>query len=346
VYKKICPEKNQRETLRLQILEEGEEQPPMNRLWVTLGLWPVICAMVLAAIAYDARAASVAGVYWSTTTRSGMDKIQRADLQGGNQTDLVVSLTKPRALAIDKAGNLIFWTDPINSRIQRANLDGTNVVDILTAADGLGGPVGLAIDPVARKMYWTDWTSQKIQRADLDGNNIEDLFTGAATIVSPRSIALDPANQQMYWTDQQLGMVRRANMDGSGMIEDIISAGLFKPRAVALNPGNQKVYWSDVGSDKIERADLNGANRQDVITGVNAFGLAITGSGMLYWTENSTGKIQRSDLNGNNQEDFITGLNRPFALAVIPLPTSFGAGMTMLGCMGFVAVRRTWSTRR
>lgn len=160
----------------------------MNRLSVT----PVICAMVLAAIAYDARAASVAGIYWSTTTRSGMDKIQRADLQGGNQ----------------------------------------------------------------------------------------------------------------------------------------------------------KVYWSDMGSDKIERADFNGANRQNVITGVNAFGPAITGSGMLYWTETSTGKIQRSNLNGNNQEDFITGSDRPFALAVIPLPASLGAGMTMLDYMEFVAMRRTWSTRR
>ena len=68
----------------------------------------------------------------------------------------------------------IYWTDQGTRRIRRAELDGTEVEDLVT---GLGNPVGLAMDVGEGKIYWTDASEDKIQRANLDGSEVEDLVT-------------------------------------------------------------------------------------------------------------------------------------------------------------------------
>ena len=69
-------------------------------------------------------------------------------------------------------------------KIQRANLDGSNVEEIVT---GLSNPAGIAVDGLNGKMYWTDAGAGKIQRADLNGTNVQELVTG---LVGPIGIAL------------------------------------------------------------------------------------------------------------------------------------------------------------
>ena len=49
-------------------------------------------------------------------------------------------------------------------KIQRANLDGSQVEDLIT---GLISPVGIALDVGRGKMYWTDSYTDKIQRANI-----------------------------------------------------------------------------------------------------------------------------------------------------------------------------------
>ena len=69
-----------------------------------------------------------------------------------------------------EAGNRIYWTDAGARTIQRANLDGTGVVNLITT--GLISPLGIALDVAAGKMYWADADAQKIQRANLDGTGV------------------------------------------------------------------------------------------------------------------------------------------------------------------------------
>lgn len=78
----------------------------------------------------------------------------------------------------------MYWTQHGNGTIARADLDGSNVEELVT---GLFMPIGIALDVSGGKMYWTG--GQKIQRADLDGSNVEDLVT--TTLVNPNGIALD-----------------------------------------------------------------------------------------------------------------------------------------------------------
>ena len=65
----------------------------------------------------------------------------------------------------------MYWTDLDTKKIQRANLDGSNVQDLVTRTQGLSLPGGIALDIAGGKMYWVDFGTEKIQRANLDGSN-------------------------------------------------------------------------------------------------------------------------------------------------------------------------------
>lgn len=79
----------------------------------------------------------------------------------------------------------MYWTDITTRKIQRANLDGSGVQDLVT---GLSEPLGIKLDVTSGKMYWADAGTQKIQQANLDGSSIQDLVTGLGF---PVDIALD-----------------------------------------------------------------------------------------------------------------------------------------------------------
>lgn len=86
-------------------------------------------------------------IYWVTRdialTRGGdpvPGTITRSKLDGTERTVIVDNLVFPHQLKT--AGDYLYWTDHYSGKLQRANLDGTNVTDILT---GLDSPMGLAV---------------------------------------------------------------------------------------------------------------------------------------------------------------------------------------------------------
>jgi len=130
----------------------------------------------------------------------------------------------------------MYWTDlegHLNGtgKIQRSDLDGSNVETLITGIDEANG---LAIDSVGGKIYWPDLATGKIQRANLDGSGVEDLVVGVDT---PTTIDLDFLEGMMYWTDSadvgQLNRIERANLDGSDR-EVIVSGGF--PWGIAVVP--------------------------------------------------------------------------------------------------------------
>ena len=52
------------------------------------------------------------------------------------------------------ASGKMYWTDLATAKIQRADLDGANVEDLVTT--GLGAPGGIALDLASGKMYPVD----------------------------------------------------------------------------------------------------------------------------------------------------------------------------------------------
>ena len=82
-------------------------------------------------------------------------------------TTLALTLAFSGSLA---KGQKMYWADAGTHKIQRANLDGSDIADVATRA--LYSPLGIALDSAAGKMYGTDWAARSIQRADLEGSNV------------------------------------------------------------------------------------------------------------------------------------------------------------------------------
>ena len=118
----------------------------------------------------------------------------------------------------------IYWTDLKEKKIQRANLDGTNVQDVVT---GLVRPQDIAVDVKHGKLYWTEEFGEiakpNIWRANLDGSNIQRLITSTeypkGIQVSVKGITVDVKYGKLYWTEvgNPVERILRANLDGTNV---------------------------------------------------------------------------------------------------------------------------------
>ena len=216
----------------------------------------------------------------------------------------------PTSVEPDTALSHMYWADANPDKIQRANLDGSNIKDLLP---GLESPVGMALDVTGGKMYWTDRDAGVVQRTNLDGSTTEILITGLET---PIGIALDGDEGKIYWTDRDAGVVQRANLDGSN-VETLVT-GVRGSEGIALDVAGGKMYWTNAVSYKIQRANLDGSNIETLITGLETpVGIALDGDGgKIYWTDRDAGVVQRANLDGSNVETLITGVRGSEGIAL------------------------------
>jgi low density lipoprotein receptor-related protein 5/6 len=246
-------------------------------------------------------------------------------------TLLLLVLLLPASLSFAGA---IYWVDSGTNKIQRANLDGTNPVDVMSNMTGYpGNPVGsasgLTLNVPAGKVYWTETGSNLLKRASLDGANQQILVSNHGC----HSIDLDLVNDKMYWYDTfVLSRLGRANLDGSG-IEDLT---LFQPNdriGIAVDPIGGKLYLTNRDIPAIERTNLDGSGYELLVStnlvDPREIALDIDGA-MMYWADTQAGKIQRAYLDGSGLEDVVINLAEPHGIAVDPLAgkvywTDFGA---------------------
>ena len=267
-------------------------------------------------------------MYWGDI---GTHKIQSSKLDGTDVVDLITDLDSPSSIALDPAGGKIYWAEEgtFPKKIQRANLDGSGVEDLILL--GQTDPRSVRLDPSGGKLYWSNDTVGSVQRANLDGTDVATIITG---LTSPTGTALDLKHSKVYWINFPAGMrkIQRANLDGSS-VEDVIT-GSFVPFNLAVDEVNDQIYWTELVSKKIQRANLDGSSVQDVITGLNlpeSVALDLS-AGKIYWSDEGAATIQRANLDGSMVEDLITsGLITPTGIALqITPPTDSEAPDTTI----------------
>ncbi len=283
-------------------------------------------------------------IYWT----QALEGIQRATLDGADEQNAIATglLSFAYDVVFDAAGGRIYWTvllpDEDVVKIQRANVDGSDVQDIFV---GLVEPGEIALDSAGGKLYWTDSALGKIRRANLDGSEVEDVIAEAD---APSSVVLDTAGGKLYWTDPELRKIRRANLDGTEVEDLVTSEGLSAPFDIALDAAGGKMYWSHIELDivtdalmggKIQRANLDGTeveNLLDMGAGVPwDIALDIAG-GKMYWSylewdadadiPFSNGKIQRANLDGTEVEDIVTEMLFPSFGIALGIPPQLPPG--------------------
>ncbi|KAA8596152.1 hypothetical protein FQN60_011443 [Etheostoma spectabile] len=177
-------------------------------------------------------------------------------------TLLLNNLENAIALDFHHSHELVFWSDVTLDRIMKANLNGSNVEEVVST--GLESPGGLAIDWIHDKLYWTDSGTSRIEVANLDGTHRKVLLW--QNMEKPRAIALHPIEGKIYWTDWgNTPRIEYANMDGSNR-QVIADTHLFWPNGLTIDYAGHRMYWVDAKHHVIERADLDGRNRKAVIS--------------------------------------------------------------------------------
>ena len=214
-------------------------------------------------------------MYWISHVTGGDKFIRRANLDGSDIEDLVFfgydEDHAPEDIALDVTGQKMYWTLDVGyfrrpdnqDRIQRANLDGSEVETVIIADAGsyFWDPSGIALDIAAGKMYWLDRGNEQIWRANLNGSGAE-ILVNLSVFYYLNHIYLDVTAGKMYFSSGG-EEIYRGNLDGSG-IENIVDLPSGYVRGLDATQG--KIYWTD-GFSKIQRANLDGSQIEDVVTG-------------------------------------------------------------------------------
>ncbi|MEK7711139.1 MAG: DUF5050 domain-containing protein [Planctomycetota bacterium] len=187
----------------------------------------------------------------------------------------------------------IYWTDVGTGKIQRANLDGTNVENLVNAAPE---PLGdIALHEGQGKMYWAA-DNYYIRRANLDGTDIETVITDFVI-----AIAIDKLNGRIYWShgiDWEHG-ISRADLMGQNY-QEIVSTGSYSANGIALDVSSQKLYW--VTDHLLWRANLEGSQVEVLIPDAAEFACGVAldlAHQRVYWSDCGVGgSLRRANLDG------------------------------------------------
>jgi len=227
-------------------------------------------------------------------------RILRACLNGAHAQGIHTGdSTWPRGIALDTSAGKVYWT--VGNSIKKANLDGSDVVTVLTTSTYAGS---IALDVEGGKMYWTTGSSPGIRRANLDGSNVEDYDIEVHETKYPSKIAVDTVNDKLYWSyyaSYDRGKIQRANLDGSE-IEDVIVRQ--SPRGIALDPTHGKIYWTH--GIAVNRANYDGSDAETIYSrafhDTSHIALDVP-NGKVYWaTQLSIESMKRANLDGSDVE--------------------------------------------
>lgn len=132
-------------------------------------------------------------IYW-LTQKAGTGEIlsiQRMNFNGSGVEELA-SGRRYADIEVDPIGQKVYWVteDTGDRRIQRANLDGSNLEDILPDTldysqfpGYVHQPRSITVDAQAGRIYWVNDQSpdDRVMSANLDGSNIHQVLSGPST---------------------------------------------------------------------------------------------------------------------------------------------------------------------
>jgi DNA-binding beta-propeller fold protein YncE len=216
----------------------------------------------------------------------------------------------------------LFYVDAGFQRIRHAELDGTNIVDVVPNTQFVGAalPNQLALDSVNDVLYWTELASEQIRAVDLTTSAITPIITSGMS--APQGIVVDPVGGYLYFSDSGFQRIRRSDLDGSNIVDIVPNTqfvGAAIPTQLALDSVNSMLYWVEAASEQIRAIDLVTSVITPIITsGMSGpKGIVVDPlDGYLYFADAGFQRIRRSDLDGTNIIDVVP--NTQFVGAALP----------------------------
>jgi hypothetical protein len=189
------------------------------------------------------------------------DAIERVNLDGSGR-ETVVAGTNPEGLALDPVHGKIYWIDARYNGpgIWRADLDGSDVEQIVAASDG-SGPYGVVVDAAAGYIFWSERMDQQLYRANLDGSGAWRFLECHDGIGHPRGVALSAT--RIYWaTGESIMSATRDGDDVRVVIEDLDEA----PYHIERDAETGRIYWVTQGG-MVQRVEADGTGLTTLVDG-------------------------------------------------------------------------------
>ena len=218
---------------------------------------------------------------------------------------IVLLLVSHQNISFALGKSKIYWTQW--KTISRANLDGSNVEDVITDRYL---PEDITVDTQNGKIFWietgvaefknVELGTGTIHRADPNGNNIIEISTGYKIPLEGGSSGLD------CFLGVCTGYIQP---EGQAKVE-LDPEQLFKPSSITIDTEKNKIYWVDEFHDNFQRANIDGSKVENIrtIRGITRWDIELDlKRNMLYWISGSS--IKRMDMNGGEIEDIIVRWN-------------------------------------
>lgn len=236
-------------------------------------------------------------IFWVADGGFG-SKIQSANYDGSELTDIITNLSTARALAIDTAATpkQIYFsqsgTTAETKGIFKANIDGS---DIFHLQFGLGGVTDIELDVINRKMYWSMATYgyDMIASASMDYQYaiIDTLHYSTTLGIDFGGIGLDFNNGMIYWTESNNGgldKIMRMTWYGTNKQPILNNSDILLSAPRDIDVVSDTLYWTDSGVSAhwTMKSNLDGSFIDTVLKDVSSYSFWINDETKeIYWTE-------------------------------------------------------------
>jgi hypothetical protein len=201
---------------------------------------------------------------------------------------------------IDTIGGKVYWAAYAADVIRRANLDGSQVEDIVTEVSSVRD---IEKDVENDYIYWTD--NKGLYRADMKGGQPEVLIESS---IGPGLITINYNENKIYWVDKNgATTVKRANMDGSG-VETVLTRDddnmLSIINDMIFDNKNNLLYWNDYspgsGGYRIMCAEPDGGSVREVLAGFGPVKSSVIDpvEELIYWTTGRYREVMKANVDG------------------------------------------------
>ena len=202
--------------------------------------------------------------------------MQRVNFDGTGQQSLGASGgSVPTDIALDVAGDKMYWSSNAAASIKRSALDGSGStslvsqglldslvgVDPLVRADDVSG---IALDLTGGRLYWANGrhlNSMPLSGVATAADAVHQFELSGLGVIT--KIKLDLDNSLVYWTNNTGSVVQRAGLTGAGQTT-LVSRGFGRPAGLAIDVSGDKLYFGDTlgtgGRGEILRANLDGSS--------------------------------------------------------------------------------------
>lgn len=208
-------------------------------------------------MAYDATNYKI---YFSDFDTALFGNIWRMNRDTSELEVIVENIDDPYAIALDVAGNKIYWGDDAGN-VSRANLDGSNAEIGIINVPGATF-TGIGLDLKNGKLYAYDLEMEDLYIANLDGSNPSSIISG----VYGYSMTVDSENDKIYFEDQR--SLQRANLDGSNV--EVIAERATRIYGIQIDQEANKLYWGGRDVGELYRSDLDGSNKEVLKSGLGS----------------------------------------------------------------------------